>query len=499
MVAAPRRWFLLLVSGALMSGGLMSGGLVAATPAGAMAAQEADSSEPPAASARVCAATGYLVGSDAELAQLQEELDERGPQRAGGVPLDRVGSWVIPDGERPVVVLDTAGPVISGADVSVAVAGQRFVVSTVNFDAARDRFVTTVELPHLGPTVRSVGLAVDASPCELAVPLSVDRPVWSTRVGGAAAALTVLAGVLVVLVGRRRRAGWGRRFGFAAPLGLLAGVGLAVVLLEAGAVGPFDAVPWWPPVVGLGLAAVLPLTRWRRRSTAPASAPGAPAGQWPVPAHAPLGGYRLDEVVATSEVAAVYRATRVRVAADPAGTGGERALLKLVVAARYGDPAARLRVEREVAALSGLAHPNLLRLRETLPAAGTGPPTLVFEDLPGAPLRQLLQGGGGLSGPQAVSVVLDLLAGVAAVHARGLVHRDIRPEQVWLAVDGSVRLGGFELACAGVEHPAAPDGAEPYASPEQRAGHVLDGRSDLWACGVVLGELLTGQDRKSVV
>ncbi|MPZ26188.1 MAG: protein kinase [Micromonosporaceae bacterium] len=485
MVASIRRWFLLAA---------VPGLLAAVIPAGPAESAQESAQEPAGEPVRECAATGYLVGSDAELAQLQEELGERGPHQAGGVPLDRVRSWVIPDGDRPVLVLDTAGPVLSGGDVSVVLAGQRFRVSTSSFDAARDRFISTVDLPHLGSTVRTLGLAVDAGPCQLAVALTVDRPVWTTLVGGAGIALAGLGAALAVLVGRRRTGGWGRRFGFAAPLGLLAGAGLAVVLLETAAVAPFDGVPWWPAVAGLALAAVLPLTRWRSRQR---SAAGLPGGQWPVPAHAPLAGYRLDEVLTVTDATALYRATRVRVPADPTGAGGpDRALLKVVVASRYGDPAARLRIDREVAALSGLAHPNLLRLREAVPAAGGGgPATLVFEDVAGAPLRQLLRGGGGLSGPQAVNVGLGLLAGVAAVHARGLVHRDIRPEQVWLTVDGTVLLGGFELACAGVEHSVAPDLVEPYASPEQRAGRVLDGRSDLWACGLLLVELLTGAPR----
>jgi tRNA A-37 threonylcarbamoyl transferase component Bud32 len=438
-------------------------------------AQQAQQPQP------ACAATGYLAGSEDELAALRSTLGSQPVQRAAGVPLADGQTWVIPDGSRPVVVVDSTAP-LSGGAVSVTLAGQEFEVSRTSFDVASNRYVSNVSLPHLGPTVRSLGLTVDSAPCELAVVLSVDRSLWSTVAGGAAVGMTVLFGLLTVWVARRRKGGWPRRFAFAAPLGLVAGIGQAAVLLEAGVVSPFATPPWWAPAGGLGLAAVLPLTRWRRRRPALPPPPPPPAPWFP-PTHAPLGGYRIDAPFTTTEVATVYRATN---------DSGERALVKLLLPERYGEPSSRLRLEREARALSGWEHPNVLRLRETV-TAQPGPPTLVFEDVDGAPLRRLLAGGGALSGPQAVTIALGVLSGLRTVHDRELVHRDIRPENVWLDARGRVLLAGFELAATGVEHQLAPEGAAPYASPEQRAGRVLDGRSDLWACGLLLAELLTGQ------
>ena len=517
-----RRWFrlpvlpvLLVLLGAGLAGPLLpaAGPAEAGQPAALVAGQPAAAGQPATPAPVACAATGYLVRSEAELAELHEALAGQGVHRADGVPLDRVSTWAVPDGSRPVVVLDTAAPVLSGGQVSVSLAGQSYVVSTQTFAQAQDRYIASVALPHLGPTVRSLGLTVTSDPCRVAVAVAVDRAGWSTLAGLAGAGLAVLGGLGLVLVARLRTGGWLRRSATAAPLGLLAGLGLVVVLLEAGAVGPFDPLPWWPPVAGLVVAAVLPLTRWRRRVGAGASSPvppgSWPAGSWPVPEHAPLGGYRLDQVVAGTELAVIYRATRVRVAADPGGwesggsepdgsgaaaAGPDRALVKVVSADRFGDPAARLRIEREAAVLAGLAHPNLLRLRAVVPAAG-GPPTLVFEDVAGAPLRALFLAGGTLSGAQAVNVVLAVLSGLAELHARELVHRDVRPENVWLTIDGRVLLAGCEVAVPGVEHAVAPEGAPPYASPEQAAGRVLDRRSDLWGCGILLAELLTGQAR----
>jgi hypothetical protein len=430
-----------------------------------------------------CAATGYLVGSADERAALRGELVEQPVQQLAGVPLASGQTWVVPDGSQPVVMIDSTAP-LPGGTVSVALAGREFEVDSVDLDEPGNRFVTSVALPHLGPTVRSLGLIVDSGPCQVALELSVDRSLWSTMVGAAAVAGTVLFGLLTVWVARLRKGGWARRFGFAAPLGLLAGTGQGVVLMESGVVSPFATPPWWAPVAGLALAALLPLTRWRRRK---AAAVTPPPGEVPTvpqpPAHAPLGGYQVDAPFTITEVAAVYRA---------ANDEGGRALLKLLLPERYGDPAARLRLEREARALSGSVHPNLLQLQQTVSDEG-GPPTLVFEDVAGAPLRQLLDGGGTLTGQQAVNVVLGVLSGLRAVHERELVHRDVRPENVWLDTGGRVLVAGFELAATGVEHPLAPEGVVPYASPEQRAGQVLDGRSDLWACGMLLAELLIGR------
>jgi hypothetical protein len=442
--------------------------------------EQASAQEPPAGEP-ACAATGYLTRSAEERRVLRDALAGQPVQQVVGVPLESGQTWVIPDGSEPVVVLDSTAP-LSGGAVSVTLAGQRYEVAQTAFAVAANRYVSNATLPHLGPTVRSLGLTVDSGPCEVAVAMSVDRSLWSTVAGGAGLAMAGLFGLLTVWVARRRKGGWLRRFGFAAPLGLMAGAGQAVVLLEAGTVSPFATPPWWAPAAGLAAAAVLPLTRWRRRRPSAVPSPEVPVPWFP-PTHAPLGGYRVDAPFTTTEVAAVYRAT---------DDSGERALVKLLHPERYGEPSARLRLEREARALSGWDHPNVLRLRETI-SHEAGPPTLVFEDVDGAPLRRLLDGGGARSGPQAVNIVLGVLSGLRVVHERELVHRDVRPENVWLDGRGRVLLAGFELAATGVEHQLAPEGAAPYASPEQLAGRALDGRSDLWTCGALLAELLTGQ------
>ena len=227
-------------------------------------------------SGAVCTVTGYVVGSVEEMTELRAALREEGVHTLGGLPLDGVDTWVLPDGGMPVMVVDSTEP-LPGGVTSVVVAGSRYEVASDEFgpDEERSRYATNVVLPHLGPTVRTLGLEVASGDCAVAVTLSVERSALSTVAGGVAAGVSVLFGLLTVLVGRLRKGGWPRRFLSAAPLGVLTGAALGVVLVEAGVVDPFSPFPWWPPVAGLVVAALLPLTRWRGGGSQTAAATGA--------------------------------------------------------------------------------------------------------------------------------------------------------------------------------------------------------------------------------
>src|SRR5690606_602193 len=219
-----------------------------------------------------CTVTGYAVGSEEEIV----ELRAGSVQQVGGLPVDGVDTWVLPDGGMPVVVVDSTEP-LPGGRMSVVVAGVRRQVASDEFEEGSGprRYVPDVALSHLGPTVRTLGLEVASGDCAVAVTLSVERSALSTVAGGVAAGVSVLFGLLTVLVGRLRKGGWPRRFLSAAPLGVLTGAALGVVLVEAGVVDPFSPFPWWPPVAGLVVAALLPLTRWRGGGSQTAAATGA--------------------------------------------------------------------------------------------------------------------------------------------------------------------------------------------------------------------------------
>jgi len=155
-------------------------------------------------------------------------------------------------------------------------------------------------------------------------------------------------------------------------------------------------------------------------------------------------------------------------------------------------PRAALRGERlleEAEAAARLAHPNIVTLHD-LGRAEQGP-YLVLELLDGEVLQHVLERGP-LPPGEAVRIAMGIARGLAHAHARGVAHRDLKPGNVFLTRDGGVKLLDFGLAHAfGV--PRAEGGTPAYMAPEQWAGAAEDGRTDVFALGVLLFRLLTGR------
>ncbi|HVS13005.1 MAG TPA: serine/threonine-protein kinase [Thermoanaerobaculia bacterium] len=194
-----------------------------------------------------------------------------------------------------------------------------------------------------------------------------------------------------------------------------------------------------------------------------------------------LGPYRVFEPIGEGGMGVVHRAFDVRLERTVA--------LKLVAPERVDDPAARARFEREARAASALEHPNIC------PVFDVGDselgPFLVLPLYDGETLAERLA-----RGPLPVEQVLDVARqtaeGLARAHGAGIVHGDVKPENLMLTADGLVKILDFGLAGLSGE-PATAGGTEGYRAPEAVVGARLDPRADLWAIGVVLSEALTGR------
>lgn len=201
------------------------------------------------------------------------------------------------------------------------------------------------------------------------------------------------------------------------------------------------------------------------------------------------GRYRVETQIATGGMSTVYRGTDVRL---------DRPVAIKVMDSRYaGDQQFLTRFQLEARAVARLSHPALVAVYDQGPGeVGSGLPFLVMELVEGGTLRELLRERGPMP-PHAVAAVLrPLLAGLAVAHRGGLVHRDVKPENVLISDDGDVKLADFGLvravAQAGITSTSVILGTAAYLSPEQVTSGNAGPRSDVYSLGILTYELLTG-------
>jgi eukaryotic-like serine/threonine-protein kinase len=206
-----------------------------------------------------------------------------------------------------------------------------------------------------------------------------------------------------------------------------------------------------------------------------------------------LGPYEIVAPLGAGGMGVVYRARDTRLGRDVA--------VKVLTGESGADPERLRRFEHEARAVAALSHPNVLALYDV----GVGPtPFLVTELLEGETLRTLVARGP-LPPRRAIDLTLQIAAGLAAAHARGIVHRDLKPENVFVTADGHVKVLDFglasETAAVGMAEPATRLQTLPgmvmgtigYMAPEQLRGLAVDARTDVFACGIILAEMLTGE------
>lgn len=212
-----------------------------------------------------------------------------------------------------------------------------------------------------------------------------------------------------------------------------------------------------------------------------------------------LGPYEILAPVGAGGMGEVYRARDARL--------GREVAIKILPEGLAQHPDRLRRFEQEARVVATLNHPNILAIHDI--GAEEGTPYLVTELLDGEPLREKMKAGA-LSLRRALEYALGIAHGLAAAHEKGIVHRDLKPENVFVTRDGRVKILDFGLAKlartesgaegALLDSPTMDQGTTPgvvlgtvgYMSPEQVRGQAADHRSDLFALGAMLYEMLAG-------
>jgi len=213
-----------------------------------------------------------------------------------------------------------------------------------------------------------------------------------------------------------------------------------------------------------------------------AAGPAAAAGGWRA-GRMVAGRYRIEHRLGEGAMGTTYRARDLETDRD------------VVVKRANGlEPEERDAVLHEAEVLAGLHHPNIVRLVDSQVDAQE--PILVLEHLPRS-LRERMADGA-LPPGEAVAIADGVLDALSAIHGAGIVHGDVKPENILLAADGSPRLADFGIArrpvprWGNMTQRAGPRGSSRYMAPEQERGHHADVRADLYATAVVLHEMLAG-------
>lgn len=174
--------------------------------------------------------------------------------------------------------------------------------------------------------------------------------------------------------------------------------------------------------------------------------------------------------------------------------------VKVLMPSLANDPELVARFKAEARAAARLNHPNVVAVHDW-GAEDERTYYMVMEYVAGTDLRDVLVGRGPLDAPHAVEVMIAVCDALEASHATGLVHRDIKPENVLIARDGTVKVADFGIAGVADVERTLPGGSIlgtlRYLAPEQASGDLATFRSDLWAAGAVLFELVTGTPPQS--
>jgi serine/threonine-protein kinase len=198
------------------------------------------------------------------------------------------------------------------------------------------------------------------------------------------------------------------------------------------------------------------------------------------------GRYRIEAQIGSGGMSTVYRAfdeTLERVVA-----------VKILHSEISRDPSALERFGREARTVAQLSHPHVVMVIDA--GEDDGHPYIVFEHVRGETLKDRVRSEGPLPVSEAIAYAIEIGRALEAAHERGLVHRDIKPQNVMIDEEGRAKVTDFGIArgLEGTELTAAGKvvGTTDYVSPEQALGHDVTGQSDIYSLGIVLYEMLIG-------
>ena len=199
------------------------------------------------------------------------------------------------------------------------------------------------------------------------------------------------------------------------------------------------------------------------------------------------GRYELHGLIGSGGMAQVWDATDLVL--------GREVAVKILHPHLSGDEAFVTRFRAEAVSAARLSHPNIVGVYDT--CSDNGNEAIVMELLDATTLRTYLDEHHIVDSDTTIRISLRLLDALEAAHRAGLVHRDVKPSNILLCVDGRVKIADFGIAKAEDQTELTQDGAlvgtATYLSPEQLLGNKIDGRADLYSLGIVMYECLTGR------
>jgi eukaryotic-like serine/threonine-protein kinase len=198
--------------------------------------------------------------------------------------------------------------------------------------------------------------------------------------------------------------------------------------------------------------------------------------------------YELEELVGTGGMSTVFRARDLQL--------DRRVAIKILHERYLEDPEYVERFRREARAVAKLSHPNIVTVIDR--GDDGGRQYIVFEHVEGQNLKELVTRTGRMPPRRALELVIPVADGLAFAHEHGLVHRDVKPQNVLLSSEGEVKVTDFGIARSldvehGVTQTGTVLGTSEYLAPEQASGEPISPATDEYSLGVVLWELLTGE------